>query len=252
VIKDPVLGFDQRVLSIIATVAVSLLLIHYLKFSSTLQEFLALADQTLQTDWQRAYRTWEFRQLGGYLWWGWWHLVGYLLLPWLTIRFVLCERLSDYWFGIGELGRHWRGYLLLVTPILFFVFLVSFRNDFVSHYPFYGLARRSWFDLLAWEMIYLFQFFLLEFFFRGFMLRGLEPKFGANAVLIMLLPYMMIHFSKPWLEASGAILFGLFLGLLAMRSRSIWGGVAVHATIAVSMDVAALLHKGGLPVAWWP
>ena len=62
----------------------------------------------------------------------------------------------------------------------------------------------------------------------------------------------MIHFSKPWLEASGAILFGLFLGVLAMRSRSIWGGVIVHIAVAASMDVVALLQSYGLPAKWWP
>ena len=41
----------------------------------------------------------------------------------------------------------------------------------------------------------------------------------------MIVPYLMIHFAKPWLEASGAILFGLLLGVLALRSRSIWGGI---------------------------
>lgn len=68
----------------------------------------------------------------------------------------------------------------------------------------------------------------------------------------MCVPYLMIHFPKLWLEATGAILFGLFLGLLAMRSRSIWGGVAVHITIALAMDFAALARKSGLPQVWWP
>ncbi|WP_428623233.1 CPBP family glutamic-type intramembrane protease, partial [Sedimenticola sp.] len=57
---------------------------------------------------------------------------------------------------------------------------------------------------------------------------------------------------KPWLEATGAILFGFFLGVLAMRTRSIWGGVAVHAGVALSMDFAAIARKGGLPENWWP
>jgi len=62
----------------------------------------------------------------------------------------------------------------------------------------------------------------------------------------------MIHFPKPWLEATGAIFFGLFLGILALRSRSIWGGVAVHTGVALSMDIAALLQRGTLPTCWQP
>lgn len=69
---------------------------------------------------------------------------------------------------------------------------------------------------------------------------------------IMCVPYLMIHFPKLWPEALGAILFGFFLGILALRSRSIWGGVMVHVTIALTMDLAALLRKGELPLQLWP
>ncbi len=62
----------------------------------------------------------------------------------------------------------------------------------------------------------------------------------------------MIHFPKLWLEATGAILFGLFLGILALRSRSIWGGFLVHAGVAVSMDVASLIKQGKIPTEFWP
>jgi len=39
---------------------------------------------------------------------------------------------------------------------------------------------------------------------------------------------------------------------LALRSRSIWGGVMVHVTIALTMDIAALLQGRGLPGAFLP
>ena len=137
-------------------------------------------------------------------------------------------------------------------PIVCFAFFVSFREDFVAVYPFYRQAHRSGFDLLVWECLYLSQFACLEFFFRGFLLHACKPAFGANAILVMCLPYLMIHFPKPWLEATGAIFFGLFLGMLALRTRSIWGGVLVYVSIALSMDLLALLQTRGLPVRWWP
>src|SRR5690625_6121946 len=91
------------------------------------------------------------------------------------------------------------------------------------------------------------QFVVLEFFFRGYMLQALRPAMGANAIWVMCIPYLMIHFPKLWLEATGAILFGLFLGILALRSRSIWGGVMGHVGIALCMDMAARLRKADLP-----
>ena len=50
----------------------------------------------------------------------------------------------------------------------------------------------------------------------------------------------MIHYGKPYLEACAAIIAGVVLGSLAMRTRSIYAGFLVHATVAVLMDVLAL------------
>jgi membrane protease YdiL (CAAX protease family) len=60
----------------------------------------------------------------------------------------------------------------------------------------------------------------------------------------------MIHYGKPFLEANAAIVAGIVLGTLALRTRSIWCGCLVHVSVAISMDIAALLQKGDLPTAW--
>jgi len=57
----------------------------------------------------------------------------------------------------------------------------------------------------------------------------------------------MIHYGKPVLETLGAIVAGTVLGTLALRTRSIWSGFLIHVTVAVSMDIAALLMGPGLP-----
>lgn len=92
----------------------------------------------------------------------------------------------------------------------------------------------------------------LKYFFRGFMLETLAPRLGAGAIFVMAVPYMMIHLSKPWPEAAGAIAFGILLGILALRSRSIWGGALVHVTIALSMDLMSLAQTGRWPAQGWP
>jgi membrane protease YdiL (CAAX protease family) len=174
------------------------------------------------------------------------------VLPWLVIRFGFKQSMLDFGWRWNQVSEHWRGYLLLLSPILVFVVLVSFGDDFVNHYPFYRQAGRSWLDFLLWELLYMSQFVFLEFFFRGFMLNALRPAIGANAIWVMCVPYMMIHLPKLALEATGAILFGLFLGILALQSRSIWGGVLVHAGVALSMDLAALLRKQDIPGSFFP
>lgn len=245
----------RRVFAVLACVSVSLLMIHYLKYSSVLVGLLgdiSLGQGKAQTFWLQELRQTGFAELVFYVWWTFWHIIGYVLLPFIVIKLVIRERFRSFGWRFHETAQHWRGYVLLITPILFFIFLVSFREDFLKHYPFYDQAGRSWFDFLAWECLYLLQFVCLEFFFRGFIVQALRPAIGANAVWVMCVPYLMIHFPKLWPEATGAILFGLFLGILALRSRSIWGGFFVHAGIAVTMDFASLIRQDKLPTVFWP
>ena len=245
----------RRVFAVLACVSVCLLLMHYGKFSNNLESLL-----NVLATWNGLPENFYIQKtidagiadLLGYVWWTSVQFIGYVLIPAILIRYVLKARVRDFGWQLNEAPRHWRGYLLLLSPILVFIYLVSLGEDFVNHYPFYSLASRSWFDLFAWEFLYLNQFVCLEFFFRGFILYALRTAIGANAVWVMCVPYLMIHFPKLWLEATGAILFGLFLGILALRSRSIWGGVLVHAGVAVTMDIAAILRKDNLPSIWWP
>ena len=190
--------------------------------------------------------------LGGYVWWGGWLAVGYVLIPMLVITLLWRANPLDFGLRPRGLRAHWPGYVLLLAPILVFAIAASFREDFQHHYPFYRDADRSWFDLLAWEAIYCTQFLCLEFFFRGFLLRALAPAVGSRAIVIMAVPYLMIHFPKPWLEALGALPFGLLLGILAMRSGSIWGGFLVHCGLAVTMDLLAMVQTDTWPSTWWP
>lgn len=248
-------SWDKRPAIVLMVTAICLLMLHYLKFNTTFYAFLELWFSQIGENSEIAIR--HLRRLTYFpivssAWWTFWHLVTFIIIPIITIKYVLKEPLSNYGLGIGRLNEHKSWYFLLVAPILCFVVIVSFREDFSNHYPFYRYAHRSWVDLIAWELLYLFQFFCVEFFFRGFLLQACRPVFGVNAIFIMIVPYMMIHFPKPWLEASGAIFFGLFLGVLALHTRSIWGGVLVHISIALSMDIAALLQTKGLPQQWLP
>jgi membrane protease YdiL (CAAX protease family) len=63
---------------------------------------------------------------------------------------------------------------------------------------------------------------------------------------MMLLPYVMIHFTKPILEALGAVFAGTVLALMSLRTRSIWGGVTIHVAVAWTMDALVLSQTG-----WW-
>ena len=72
------------------------------------------------------------------------------------------------------------------------------------------------------------------------MIFNLARSIGSLAIFVMVVPYAMIHFGKPFAECMGSILAGIALGTVALRTGSIWGGVLVHCVVAWSMDLLAL------------
>ena len=120
--------------------------------------------------------------------------------------------------------------------------------SFQSEYLIYRLApgESLWPRWFIWEIGYALQFVAVEFLFRGFMVHGLRPQFAGFAVGIMTIPYCLIHFGKPWQETCAAVLAGLALGWLSLRTRSIWWGVLLHVSVAWSMDTLSLWRTGRL------
>ncbi|MBE7448482.1 MAG: CPBP family intramembrane metalloprotease [Kofleriaceae bacterium] len=178
--------------------------------------------------------------LYGYGWWTAWRVGGYLLLPMLVVALLPGERLRDYYLSPRGFFKHLWIYALMFALILPAVIIASRTPEFRQTYPFYRLAPRSAFDTWSWEVMYALQFLSLEFFFRGFLLHALRRVMGASAIFVMIVPYCFIHFGKPMAETVGAIFAGVILGTLAMRTRSIWGGVVIHVGVAWTMDLLAI------------
>jgi membrane protease YdiL (CAAX protease family) len=184
-------------------------------------------------------------------WWGLTRVGGYLLPIAIWPLLFPGDRRRDCGLRVAGLGRHLWIYALALAVMVPLLMVVRHQPDFGAYYPFYRGAGRSWADLLCWEAIYIAQFFALEAFFRGWWLHATRGL-GAASILGMVVPYTMIHFGKPWLEVSGAIVAGVVLGSVAARTRSIWAGFLVHATVALLMDVLSLERRGELPTLLWP
>lgn len=205
--------------------------------SLTLQEYVGGHDTYNRLFPNDRSRYWE---LWGFVWWSGWRVIGYVLIPLFVISILPGERLRDYHLSFKGFFKHLWIYATLFALILPAVIQASTTSTFRHTYPFYRLANRSQVDLWCWELLYAIQFLALEIFFRGFLLQGLRKAMGANAIFVMIVPYCMIHYGKPMAETFGAIGAGLILGTLAMRTKSIWGGVLIHVGVAVTMDVLAL------------
>jgi membrane protease YdiL (CAAX protease family) len=188
----------------------------------------------------------------GYCWWVFARVTGYVLIPFpLWKLFFPKDSLLDMGFRLKGFFSHLWIYGLCLAIVVPVMLLVASQPDFGTYYPFYKNSSRSWWDFIAWESIYFLQFLALEMFFRGWMLGALRKSLGASAIFVMAVPYCMIHFGKPYLEAHGAIVAGIVLGSLAMRTRSIYAGFLVHITVAFMMDFLALWRRGALPTSFW-
>lgn len=232
---------DNRLLWILLTITVALLLPRYFgnpKFILSIPAAKAL------------FASWPYPSLWPRMYWAGFKAINYFVIPALCIKFILREPIADHGLRITREGKIWLLYLAMFLVVFPMAFGASFFESFLRTYPKYKEAGDTWTQLLAWEAGYGFQFFMLEFFFRGFVLFALARYIGAAAIFVMVVPYMMIHMGKPFAESAGSILAGIALGTIALRTRSIYGGVALHCAIAWSMDVFAMLRKGQIQHLW--
>jgi len=222
-----------RPLIILVTVAISLTLQEYFGDRSTFYRLFPRGDTDIK-DWQ----------LMSFAWWSGWRFVGYIIIPLLTIYPMKwwCggPGLKGYYVSFKGFFKHLWIYLVLFGLIFPAVIVAAKQQSFYQTYPFFKWANQSTYYFISWELLYALQFISLEFFFRGYMLGGLKPRFGTSAIFLMIVPYCMIHYGKPMPETLGAIGAGIILGTLAMRTRSIWGGVLIHIAVAWTMDYLAL------------
>ncbi|MGD8607871.1 MAG: CPBP family intramembrane metalloprotease [Myxococcales bacterium] len=222
---------DWRPIVILVTTAVTLTLAEYFGGNATFSKLVPF-DSKLYTraEWDLLARAW----------WSGTRVVTYVVIPVLTIIAMPGERIRDYYLSFRGFRKHLWIYLVLYLLVLPAVLFVATQDQFLRTYPFYKYANQSWWHFARWEFLYATQFLALEFFFRGYMLQGLRHKFGYGAIFVMVVPYCMIHYPKPLPETLGAIVAGTVLGTLAMRTRSIWGGVLIHVGVALTMDWLAL------------
>ncbi len=172
-----------------------------------------------------------------------------VLIP-LGIFYYFIDNQHHYFYGIQPKWSHLKPYLALVAMMIPLITWASFQPDFLRSYPsyedsnadeFFGVS--AWVTTLAYEIFYGFDFIITELMFRGFMVIGMAHLLGKGAILPMVVCYASLHFGKPLGETIGSIFGGYILGVIALESRSIWGGIIVHVGVAWLMDLAAWLQK---------
>lgn len=186
-----------------------------------------------------------YRDLLRYGYWAASSMIIRVAIPAALIIWWFKESPRDYGFRRWEKG-HGKIYLLMYLAMLPLLVGASFLTSFQDKYPFYDKAGDSLFQFLVYQLTYGTQFFALEAFFRGFFIFALFKRFGYYSVVIMTIPYCLIHFGKPMPETLGSIIAGLLLGYMAIKSKSFLPGALLHFAVGFTMDVACILQRAGL------
>lgn len=170
----------------------------------------------------------------------------FVFLLFFASPLVLTIIMKKYPKTFGLVLGNWRVWLVdvavlygLLLPLLIFA---SQRPEFRSFYPLFRLAKLGAGFFLLNGVIQLVDMVSWEFFFRGFVLFGLGERVGLPAaILIQALPYAVLHFGKPPLEAVGSIIAGIILGVIANRGKSIFPCVLLHFLAAMTLDLLVVV-----------
>jgi len=177
-----------------------------------------------------------------YIYWLSSEFIVLFILPALLIKFLLKEKIRNYGVKLGDkkTGLFVTGISLVVMlPILW---IVSSMPSFQNAYPQCDEVRDNWTFFLIYEFCFFLYMWGWEFIWRGYTLFGLKEKFGYYAVLIQMLPFTILHNGKPEIETFSAILAGVILGILALRTGSFIYGVIIHSGVMFMIDLISTLR----------
>lgn len=139
----------------------------------------------------------------------------------------------------------WRDALVFFAMILPFIVGAGLLEDFSKYYPLSRLARSSFQCFLAWQAVQLLFFLGWEFLNRGLLLFGFESSMGRWSVIAVAVPFCLLHFGKPGVEAAGSFVAAIVLGWLTLRARSMMPAVALHWACAFTLDAVVIISRGG-------
>ncbi len=170
----------------------------------------------------------------------------------LLLFYWKIDKTDSAFYGL-KAKSNLKPYFYLLLAVMPVIIAASFNESFTNYYPVYKTNKIAemwqWPALLPpvlFELFYGADFLNVEILFRGFFVIGMAQILGKHAVIPMVVIYCFLHFGKPAGEAISSIFGGYLLGVIALNTRSIWGGVAIHVGVAWMMEAAAALSKNYL------
>lgn len=172
----------------------------------------------------------------------------FYLIPLLIIKYFF-DRKEKHIYGLTTKGFDYKPYLYLLLLITPFIIGASFQSAFRAQYPFFKAWQfgeiaglQVWQTTAIYEVLYGISFVFLEWVFRGALILGLAAFMGKKVILPMVATYAFLHFGKPLPETISSIFGGYILGVIALYSKSVFGGCLIHIGIAYLMDFSAIIQ----------
>ncbi|MCW8850909.1 MAG: CPBP family intramembrane metalloprotease [Melioribacteraceae bacterium] len=182
-----------------------------------------------------------YEDLTAFSFWFIFDTILFLFIPIIIVLIIFKEKLRNYGLRIGKWKTGLSFSILSIIVFIPIIYFISYSSIFRDYFPLMESATDNLLVFLIYEALFILFILSWEFIFRGFMLFGLEKKFGLYSILIQMIPFVMLHNGKPFIETFTAIFGGLFLGYLALRTRSIFYGFLIHTFILLSLDIIAFL-----------
>lgn len=171
-----------------------------------------------------------------------------VLLPLLLFYHTINKEKSGF-YGVTTPSTI-KPYLYLLLIVAPFIFIAAWQTSFTDYYPVYKTNSvyelwgwPSYLPMLIFEFIYGADFLNVELLFRGFFVIGIAQIMGKHSIMPMVVIYCFLHFGKPAGEAISSIFGGYIIGIIALSTRSLRGGIIIHVGIAWLMETAAYLVK---------
>lgn len=167
--------------------------------------------------------------------WGALLMVG---VPLLVVRLWLREPVRSYGLGLGDVRLGWKVAVIGLAIGLPAMWMASRDPAMREVYPRFGQPDGGVpvDRFVVYSLAYGLFFLAGEFSMRGFLLFALEERSAAMAVAVTALVQTVWHLGTPVGELASAPVWGVVVGALNLRLRSIWYLFAVHWGTNVWLD----------------
>jgi membrane protease YdiL (CAAX protease family) len=169
----------------------------------------------------------------------------------IVLYYIFIEKENTNFYGLKLKRSDLKPYVFMLFGVMMpLIILVSFTQDFQEAYPVYNmtiykneLPGEYWQQVLGFESMYLFDFTYIELLFRGIMIHTLYKYMGIECVLAVATVYCTYHYGKPVVETMSSFVGGTILGVLSIRTNSLYGGILIHMGVAFMMEAASFAQQ---------